>query len=154
MDPLELALWTGPAYPAGLWSSWSKLRPASRGQRWACHPGDLGVASCFFQSPPRTLSHTQTRPADAQAEILYSPLLRLVEDLRSHRLPSLGSSFLVGRECPRRCPGRSVRAAAGSPPLLKSRCTCGAAPLNPSPAVCWHWLAEVPCPLFGGARAR
>jgi hypothetical protein len=123
-------------------------------QRRVCHPGNLDVASCLSQSPPRTLSRTLTRPADAQAETPCSPLHRLVEDLRSHRLPSLGSSFLVGRERPCRCPGRSARAAVGNPPLLKSWSTCGAAPLSPLPAVCWHQLAEALCPLFGGAWAR
>ncbi len=128
--------------------------PRPHGQRWACHPGSLGVVSCPSLSPPRTLSHSLTRPAAAQAEILCSPPHRLVEDLRSHRLPSLGSSSLVGRERPRCCPGCSARAAVGNPPLPKSWNTCGAAPLSPPPAVCWHQLAEALCPLSGGVWAR
>ncbi len=110
--------------------------PRSRGWRWVYHPDNLGAVSCPSLSLPRTLSHILTRPTAAQAEILCSPLHWLVEDLRSHRLPSLGSSSLVGREHPRRCPGCSARVAAGSPFLPKSRSTCGAAPLSPHPAVC------------------
>ncbi len=128
--------------------------PRPHGQRWTSHPDSLSVASYLSLSPPRTLSHTPTRPTVAQAEILCSPLHRLAEDLESHRLPSPGSSSLVGRKHPRRCPGCSARAAAGSPLLPKSRSTCEAAPLSPLPVVCWHQLAEAPCPLSGGLWAR
>jgi hypothetical protein len=110
--------------------------PRSRGWRWVYHPDNLGAVSCPSLSLPRTLSRILTRPTAAQAEILCSPLHRLVEDLRSHRLPSLGSSSLVGRERPRRCPGCLARAAAGSPPLPRSRNTCRVAPLSLHPAVC------------------
>jgi hypothetical protein len=128
--------------------------PCPRGQRWAYRPDSLGVVSCPSLSPPRTLSCTLTRPTAAQAEIPCSPLHRLFEDLRSHRLPSLGNSSLVGIEHPRRCPGCSARASAGSPPLPKSRNMCGVAPLSLHPAVCWRQLAEALCPLSGGAWAR
>ncbi len=128
--------------------------PLRHGQHWACRPGGLDTASCLSQSPPRMPSHTRTRPAAAQAETPCSPLLRLVEDRRSHLSPSQGSSSPVGREYPRRCPGRSARAAAGNPPLLKSRSTCEAAPLDPFPAVYWHWSAGVLCLPFGGARVH
>ncbi len=128
--------------------------PRPRGQRWACRPDSLGAVSCLSPSLPRTPSRTLTRPAAAQVEIPCSPLHRLTGDLRSHRLPSLGNSSPVGREHPHRCPGCSAQAAAGSPSLQKSRSTCGAAPLNLHPEVCWRQLAEAPCPLSGGAWAR
>ena len=128
--------------------------PRPRGQRWACRPDSLGAVSCLSLSPPRTLSRTLTRPAAAQAEIPCSPLHRLVGDLRSHRLPSLGNSSLVGIEHPRRCPGCSVQAAGGSLPSRKSRSTCGAAPLNLHPEVCCRQLAEAPCLLSEGAWVR
>jgi hypothetical protein len=108
----------------------------SHGRHWACPPGSLGVVSCLSPSPPLTLSYTLTRPTAAQAENPCSPLHRLAGDLKSHRLPSLGNSFLVRREHPHRCLGCSTQAAAGSPPLRKNRSTCGAAPLNLHPVVC------------------
>ena len=123
-------------------------------RHWACLPGSLGVVSCLSPSPPRTLSHTLTRPTAAQAENPCSPLHRLAGGLRSHRLLSLGNSSLVGREHPRRCPGCSARAAAGSPSSRKSRSTCAAAPLNLRPVACWLRLAEVLCLLSEGARVR
>ncbi len=83
-----------------------------------------------------------------------SPLHRLAGDLRSHRLPSLGNSSPVGREHPHCCPGCSAQAATGSPPLRKSWSTCGAAPLNLHPEVCWCQLAEALCLLSGGAWAH
>jgi hypothetical protein len=100
------------------------------------------------------LSHTLTRPTAAQAENPYSPLHRLAGDQRSHRLPSLGNSSLVGREHPHRCLECSTQAAAGSPPSRKNRSTCGAAPLNLRPVVCLRRPAEVPCLPSGGARVR
>jgi hypothetical protein len=106
------------------------------GRHWAYPPGSLGVASCLSPSLPRMLSYTPTRPTAAQAENPRSPLHRLAGDLRSHRLPSLGSSSLVRREHPHRCPGCSAQAAAGNPPSRKNRSTCGAAPLNLHLVVC------------------
>jgi hypothetical protein len=106
------------------------------GRHWACLPGSLGVVSCLSPSLPRMLSYTPTRPTAAQAESPCSPRHRPAGDLRSHRLPSLGSSSLVGREHPHRCPGCSAQATVGSPPSRKNRSTCRAAPLNLHPRVC------------------
>ncbi len=124
------------------------------GRHWACPPGILGAVSCLSPSPPRTLSNTLTRPTAAQAENPCSPLHRLAGDQGSHRLPSLGNSFLVRTEHPHRCLGCSTQAAAGSPPLWKSRSTCGAAPLHLRPVVCWLRPARVPCLPSGGVQVR
>ncbi len=141
--------------------TWQALDPPDRsygpcphGRHWACRPDSLGVVSCLSPSLPRTLSCTQTRPTAAQVESPCSLLHRLAGDLRSHRLPSLGFSSLVGREHPHRCPGCSAQAAVGSPPLRKNRSTCGAAPLNLHPVVCWRQLAEALCLLSEGAQVR
>ncbi len=99
------------------------------------------------------MSCTPTRPTAAQAENPCSPLHRLAGDLRSHRLPSPGSSSLVGREHPHRCLGCSAQAVAGSPPSRKNRSTCGAAPLNLHTEACWHQSAEALCLLSEGAWA-
>ncbi len=125
-----------------------------RGRHWACRPDSLGVVSCLSPSLPQTLSCTQTRPTAAQVESPCSPPRRLAGDLRSHRLPSLGNSSLVGREHPHRCPGCSAQAATGSPPLRKNRSTCRAAPLNLHPVVCWRQPAEALCLLSEGVQVR
>ncbi len=125
-----------------------------QGRHWAYPLGALGADSCLSPSLPQTLSHTLTRPTAAQVEKPCSPLHRLTEDRRSHRLPSLGNSSPVGTEHPHRCLGCSARAAAGSPPSRKSRSTCGAAPLNLRPVACWLRSARVPCLPSGGVRVR
>jgi hypothetical protein len=124
------------------------------GRRWACPPGVLGADSCLSPSLPRTPSGILIHPAAAQAEKPCSPLHRLAGDRRSHRPLSLGSSFPVGTARPRRCPGCSTQAAAGSPPWQKSRNMCGAAPLNLRPMVCWPQPAGVLCLPSEGVRVH